>query len=152
MDLGGRGRTSPYLRDSTPCRPKGSLPLCTILRYPYLVTDPKKFLKAPWAPIYTNLRGERAPKKNAIFWSKFSKKCLKTPFVQFIKVLPFDPPPPPPRKNPTPPPPRENPRSAPPKNYFINRYGQKSAPPLEKILDPPPLEKIRSPPPPSRKS
>ena len=24
--------------------------------------------------------GEHAPKKNAIFWSEFSKKCLKTPF------------------------------------------------------------------------
>ena len=33
------------------------------------------------------LRGERTP-KNAIFWSKFSKKCLKTPFltVFFSKI------------------------------------------------------------------
>ena len=28
-------------------------------------------------------------KKNAIFWSKFSKKCLKTPFLAcFFKILP----------------------------------------------------------------
>ena len=40
-----------------------------------LLTDFKIVLKAPLAPIYTNLEGERA-QKNAIFWSKFSKKCL----------------------------------------------------------------------------
>ena len=35
------------------------------------------------------LKGERAP-KNAIFWSKFSKKCLKTPFwPAFHKILPM---------------------------------------------------------------
>ena len=37
---GGVGRFT--FRDSTPCRPKGSR-LCTILRYPYLVTDLKIF-------------------------------------------------------------------------------------------------------------
>ena len=41
-----RYRRHPFLRDSTSCRPKG-LPLCTILRYPYLVTDPINFLQAP---------------------------------------------------------------------------------------------------------
>ena len=61
----------PPLRDSTPCRPNGS-PLCTILRYPFLVTDPKKFLKAP---LYSNFEGEARAKKR-IFWSKLSKKCL----------------------------------------------------------------------------
>ena len=35
------------------------------------------FLKAPLVPTYTNFEG-RARTKNAIFWSKFSKKCLKT--------------------------------------------------------------------------
>ena len=34
-----------------------------------LVTDPKKFLKAPLAPRYNNIRGEREP-KNAIFLVK----------------------------------------------------------------------------------
>ena len=28
--------------------------LCTISRYPYLMTEPKNFLKAPLVPIYTN--------------------------------------------------------------------------------------------------
>ena len=40
------------LRDSTPCRSKG-----TILRYPYLVTDRKIFLEALLAPIYTTFEG-----------------------------------------------------------------------------------------------
>ena len=73
---GGRGRT-PLFRDSTPFRPKGS-PLCTILRNSYLVTDPKIFLKAPWAPICTNFEREARAKKSQFFWSKFSKKGLKT--------------------------------------------------------------------------
>ena len=64
-DLGGGeagiGRSLP-LKDSTPCRPKGS-PLCTILRYPYFVTDPKNFVKAPLAPIYTYFKGGARAKK-----------------------------------------------------------------------------------------
>ena len=45
----------------------------------FLVTDPKIFLKAPLAPIYTNIgEGARAGKK--FFFSKFLKKCLKTTF------------------------------------------------------------------------
>ena len=46
--------------------PTQRVPLCTILRHPYLMTDHKTFLKVPLAPIYTNFEGERAPKK-AIF-------------------------------------------------------------------------------------
>ena len=39
------------------------------------------------APIYTNFEGERAPKKNAIFLSKFFKKCPKTAFLTvFLKI------------------------------------------------------------------
>ena len=41
--------------------------------------DPKNFLKAPLAPIYTTFEGG-ARRKNAIFWSKLFKKGLKTPF------------------------------------------------------------------------
>ena len=46
-DLGGGGGGGqwadiPSLRDLTPRRPKGSH-LCTILRYPFLGTDPKVF-------------------------------------------------------------------------------------------------------------
>ena len=66
----------------------GGFPLCTSLRYPFLVTDPKNFLKVPWAPIYTNFeRGARA-EKTQFLWSKFSKKCLKTHFWPFFKNLP----------------------------------------------------------------
>ena len=54
--------------------------LCTILRYPFLADYPKIFLKAPWVPIYTNLRGERAPKKRN-FWSKLQKKAQKHAFL-----------------------------------------------------------------------
>ena len=47
------------------------------------------FLKAPLAPIYTNLEGGALARKNATFWSKFSKKCLKMPFLDsFFKILP----------------------------------------------------------------
>ena len=34
--------------------------LCTLLRYPFLVTG-------PWAPIYTNFLGKRAPRKRPDF-------------------------------------------------------------------------------------
>ena len=54
-----------------------AIPLCIILKYPYLVTDTKSFLKAPSAPMFSKFeRGARA-KKNAIFWSKFSKMFPK---------------------------------------------------------------------------
>ena len=56
--------------------PTQRVPLCTILRYPFLVTDPKIFLKEP---IYTYFKGERAPKKR-VFLSKFYRSCLRTPF------------------------------------------------------------------------
>ena len=53
-----------------------------------LVTDTKNFLKAPSAPIYTYFKGARA-KKTQFFWSKFSKKCLKTPLLAcFSKFCP----------------------------------------------------------------
>ena len=55
---------------------KGS-PLCTILRYPFLVTDPKVFLKAPLAPIYTNIEGGARAEKNAVFQPVYSKLCLR---------------------------------------------------------------------------
>ena len=50
---------------------------------------PKKFFKAPLAPIHTNFeRGARS--KNAIFWSNVSKKKLKNNFfgLLFFKILP----------------------------------------------------------------
>ena len=68
-----------------PAGPKGMAPLCDIH---FWLTDHKIFLKAPLAPKYTNFKGE-ARRKNAIFWSKFSKKCLKTHFwyVFFFKFF-----------------------------------------------------------------
>ena len=48
-----------------PANPKG--PPFSILKYPFLVTDPKILLKASLAPIYANFeRGARAEK--AFFW------------------------------------------------------------------------------------
>ena len=43
-------------------------------------TDPKKFLKAPSAPINTNFEGEHARKKNAAFCQKF--------FVEIFQKVP----------------------------------------------------------------
>ena len=79
---GGLGWDASFLGIRPPADPKG--PLCTILRCPFLAMDPKKFLKMPWAPIYTSFWG-RARQKNAIFWSKHFKKCLKTPFWHVFK-------------------------------------------------------------------
>ena len=77
-DLGGRGGRPSFLRDLTLCRPKGS-PLCNILRYPFSVTDPKVFLKAP---IYTNFeRGARADFLVKIF-QKLPKNAFYGPFFQ----------------------------------------------------------------------
>ena len=91
-DLGGWGGGGccgrPSLRDSTPCRPKGS-PLWYFQQIQFRPTNPKNFLKAPLAPIYTKFKGGARAKKNAIFWSKFSKKYLKMPFLDwFFKILP----------------------------------------------------------------
>ena len=44
--------------------------------------DPKIFLKAPWAPTYTNFEGERLPKKKEIFNLKRFLACF------FFKILP----------------------------------------------------------------
>ena len=77
----GGGGLSP-LRDSTPWRPKGSL-FWTIFRHPFFLTDPTILLRAPLAPIYTNLWMERAPKK-CNFLSKFSQKAYKRLFWPFF--------------------------------------------------------------------
>ena len=77
---GGQGRA--FLLQGFKPLPTHRAPLCTILRYLFLVTDPKTFRKAP---VYTNFVGERA--KNAIFWSKFSKKCLKTSSGLFSQIF-----------------------------------------------------------------
>ena len=76
----GGGRFPPPLRDSTPCRPKGS-PFDTFSEIHFWPTDPKFFLKAPSAPIYTNFEGERAPKKTLFFCQHFSKSAQKRLFL-----------------------------------------------------------------------
>ena len=53
-----------------PADPKGP-PFDTFSEIHCWPTDPKIFLKAPLAPIYTNFEGERAPKKTRFFLSKF---------------------------------------------------------------------------------
>ena len=87
-DLGRAGRTPPPSGIRPPADPK-DLPFDTFSEIHFWPTDPKIFLKAPLAPIYTNFERERAPKKNAIFLSKFFKKCPKTAFFDcFFKNLP----------------------------------------------------------------
>ena len=75
---GGRTPPPPPSGIRPPADPKGP-PFDTFSEIHFWPTDPKLFLRAPWAPIYTNFEGERA-KKNAIFLSKFFKKCPKTAF------------------------------------------------------------------------
>ena len=49
-------------------------------------SDPKIFLKAPLAPIYTNFKGERAPKKR-VFSVKIFRKVPKNGFFDcFSKI------------------------------------------------------------------
>ena len=55
--------------------------------------DPKTFRKAKASsvPICTNFEGGVLVEKTRFFWSKFSKKSLKTPFFGlFLKILPAD--------------------------------------------------------------
>ena len=62
-------------------------PFCTILKYPYLVTDPKSIYSNFGRQYILILGGEHAPKKRE-FLSKFSNKRLKTPlFACFLKIL-----------------------------------------------------------------
>ena len=68
-----------------PADPKGP-PFDTFSEIPFSPTEPKIFLKAPSAPIYTNFEGERAPKKR-YFLSKFFKKCPKTAFLTVFSKI-----------------------------------------------------------------
>ena len=49
-----------------PADPKGP-PFDTFSEINFWPADPKIFLKAPSAPIYTNFEGDRAPKKSDFF-------------------------------------------------------------------------------------
>ena len=54
--------------------PTQRVPPKTILRYPFLVMDPKIFLKAP---IYTNFEGAASAEITQIFGQNFPKKLPK---------------------------------------------------------------------------
>ena len=70
--------------------PTQRVPLCTILRYPYLVTNRKIFLKAPLAPIYTNFEGGARAKKQRVFLVKILQKVPKNAFFGlFFNLLPY---------------------------------------------------------------
>ena len=74
------GRTPPLPSGiRPPADPKGP-PFDTFSEIPFWPTDPKSFLKAPLAPIYTNFEGERAPKKTLFFCQQFSKSAQKRLF------------------------------------------------------------------------
>ena len=102
---GGGGRL--FLRDSTPCRPKGS-PFDTFSEIHFWPTDPKVFLKAPWAPIYTNYIFSNIFSGAVNLVNTWTKKCfgrarkinlvdLKKGCQNFGKF--FENPPPPSRKS-----------------------------------------------------
>ena len=76
----GEGMENPSHQVADPL-PNKRVHLCTNLRYPFLVTEPKSFLMASPAPIYTNFeRGARAKKKNTFghFWTCFYQKFSKS--------------------------------------------------------------------------
>ena len=50
------------------------VPLCTILKYPFLVTNLKNFQRRFWRQYKVILRGERAP-KTQFFGQSFSKNA-----------------------------------------------------------------------------
>ena len=77
---GGRGFLCPSPSGiRPPADPKGP-PFDTFSEIHFWLTDPKIFLKAPLAPIYTNFEGERAPKKR-----NFSKSAQKRLFRLFFQ-------------------------------------------------------------------
>ena len=89
-DLGGGGRGGGRLSPSgirPPADPKGP-PFDTFSEIHFWPTDPKIFLKAPSAPIYTNFEGERAPKKRDFFVNIFQKLPKNGFFDGFFKNLP----------------------------------------------------------------
>ena len=82
---GGGGRPPSGIRP--PADPKGP-PFDTFSEIHFWQIDPKIFLKAPLAPIYTNFEGERAPKKTLFFVKIFQKVPKNGFFDSFFKNLP----------------------------------------------------------------
>ena len=84
-DLGGGGRPPPPSGIRPPADPKGP-PFDTFSEIHFWRTDPKIFLKAPSAPIYTNYEGERAPKKRNFFVKMF-QKVPKNGFFDYVSKI-----------------------------------------------------------------
>ena len=80
---GGGGADAFFSGIRAPADPKGLL--CTILRYPFWLTDLKNFPKAPLAPIYFR---ERAPKKRNFLVKIFQKVPRNAFLACFLKNLP----------------------------------------------------------------
>ena len=77
----------PPLRDSTPCRPKGSL--FVLFWDIYIWWRTKNFLKAPSAPINSNIEGGGARAKKMRFFVKIFQKVAKNSFFGlFFSNLP----------------------------------------------------------------
>ena len=72
-DVEGGGWGGRFFSEGFDSLPTQTVPLCTILRYPFLVTDPKTFLKAPRRQYILILRGERAPKKRDFLFEIIEK-------------------------------------------------------------------------------
>ena len=82
---GGGGRIPPPSGIRPPADPKGP-PFDTFSEIHFWPTDPKIFLEAPLAPIYTNFEGERAPKKT-LFFVKIFQKLPKNGFLTVFSKI-----------------------------------------------------------------
>ena len=82
----GRGADAPSSGIRPPADPKGP-PFDTFSDIHFWRIDPKIFLKAPLAPIYTNFEGERAPKKTQFFCQNFSKSAQKRLFLTVFSKI-----------------------------------------------------------------
>ena len=86
---GGGGADAPSSGIRPRADPKGPpFDTFTFSEIHFWPTDPKIFLKAPLAPIYTNFEGERAPKKRDFFVKIFQKLPKNGFFDCFFKNLP----------------------------------------------------------------
>ena len=82
---GGGGGADASSGIRPPADPKGT-PFDTFSEIHFWRTDPKIFLKAPSAPIYTNFEGERAPKKRN-FFAKIFQKVPKNGFLTVFSKI-----------------------------------------------------------------
>ena len=90
LDLGGM-EFGPMPTQKFDPLPTQRVPHCTILRHPFLVTDPRIFLKAHLAPVYENFEGGSAHRKIRNFLVKIFQKLPKNAFfgLFFFENLAF---------------------------------------------------------------